>query len=149
MPDYNHILIAIDLTQSAELVIERAMAVPNSAQARFTLIHIIDYIPYVGFGEGALITPSYTVPDDQMLETAKKTIAELKERLNLPELTTIVDFGTPTSEICREAQEGSYDLIVLGSHGRHGVKLLLGSTANGVLHHAPCDVLAVRIKNEE
>jgi universal stress protein A len=37
-------------------------------------------------------------------------------------------------------------LIVVGSHGRHGVRLLLGSTANGILHHAKCDVLAVRIK---
>ena len=37
------------------------------------------------------------------------------------------------------------DLIVVGSHGRHGLALLLGSTASGVLHGAPCDVLAVRV----
>ena len=37
------------------------------------------------------------------------------------------------------------DLIVVGSHGRHGLALLLGSTANGVLHGATCDVLAVRV----
>ncbi|MGB1202845.1 MAG: universal stress protein [Alloalcanivorax venustensis] len=37
------------------------------------------------------------------------------------------------------------DLIVLGSHGKHGIRLLLGSTANAVLHRATCDVLAVRI----
>ena len=35
--------------------------------------------------------------------------------------------------------------LVVGSHGRHGLALLLGSTANAVLHGAPCDVLAVRI----
>ena len=35
--------------------------------------------------------------------------------------------------------------IVVGSHGRHGLALLLGSTASGVLHGAKCDVLAVRI----
>ena len=38
------------------------------------------------------------------------------------------------------------DLIVVGSHGRHGLALLLGSTANDVLHGAPCDVLAVHLK---
>ena len=38
------------------------------------------------------------------------------------------------------------DLIVLGTHGRHGLGLLLGSTASGVLHGCPCDVLTVRIK---
>ncbi len=40
------------------------------------------------------------------------------------------------------------DLIVLGTHGRHGLGLILGSTANGVLHGASCDVLAVRIDND-
>ena len=37
------------------------------------------------------------------------------------------------------------DLIVLGSHGKHGLNLLLGSTSNSVLHQAPCDVLTVRL----
>ena len=45
----------------------------------------------------------------------------------------------------RVAEEQSCDLIVVGSHGRHGLALLLGSTANDVLHGAPCDVIAVRL----
>jgi universal stress protein A len=40
------------------------------------------------------------------------------------------------------------DLIVIGSHGRHGMGLLLGSTANAVLHGSPCNVLAVRLDGE-
>lgn len=40
-------------------------------------------------------------------------------------------------------------MIVVGSHGRHGLALLLGSTANDVLHGAPCDVLAVSLKKPE
>lgn len=47
----------------------------------------------------------------------------------------------------RLAKEQRCDLIVVGSHGRHGLALLLGSTANDILHGAPCDVLAVRLKN--
>ena len=43
------------------------------------------------------------------------------------------------------AEELGTDLIVVGSHGRHGLALLMGSTANGVLHGANCDVLAVRV----
>jgi len=39
------------------------------------------------------------------------------------------------------------DLVIVGSHGRHGVRLLLGSTANAVLHGAECDVLAVRVQD--
>ena len=45
------------------------------------------------------------------------------------------------------ARQQGVDLIVIGGHGRHGLALLLGSTANAVLHGAPCDGLAVRIRD--
>jgi universal stress protein A len=47
------------------------------------------------------------------------------------------------------ATEQNCDVIVVGSHGRHGLALLLGSTANDLLHGAPCDVLAVRLRKAE
>ncbi len=53
--------------------------------------------------------------------------------------------GMPDTEIHRFADEHNVDLIVVGSHGRHGFALLLGSTSTGVLHGAQCDVLAVRV----
>jgi len=55
----------------------------------------------------------------------------------------------PDSEIHRLAKDQGLDLIVVGSHGRHGLSLLLGSTSTGVLHGAKCDVLAVRIQKED
>jgi universal stress protein A len=54
-------------------------------------------------------------------------------------------WGSPKSEICLLAEREQVDLIVVGSHGRHGLSLLLGSTANSVLHYARCDVMAVRL----
>ena len=53
--------------------------------------------------------------------------------------------GHLVSEVIKAADKEEADLIVIGSHGRHGLQLLLGSTANGVLHLAKCDVLAVRV----
>ena len=53
--------------------------------------------------------------------------------------------GRPETEIHNTADEIGADLIVVGSHGRHGLALIFGSTANGVLHGAACDVLAVRV----
>ena len=53
--------------------------------------------------------------------------------------------GRPEVEIHAKAEEIGADLIVVGSHGRYGLALLMGSTANGVLHGASCDVLAVRV----
>ena len=54
--------------------------------------------------------------------------------------------GRPETEIHNVAEEIGADLIVVGSHGRHGLALIFGSTANGVLHGATCDVLAVRVR---
>ena len=57
-----------------------------------------------------------------------------------------LSYGQPRQEIHQLASDQQCDLIVVGSHGRHGLALLLGSTANDLLHGAPCDVLAVRLK---
>ena len=146
MSTYKHILIAIDLTESAELVIRKAQEQVLSNTTTMTIIHTIDYIPYMGFGETALITPTYTIPNEELIENAKQPIEKLLKKLNLENLEVVYEFGNAANEIVQYANDNNVDLIVLGSHGRHGVKLLLGSTANAVLHHASCDVLAVRVK---
>ena len=57
----------------------------------------------------------------------------------------LVRRGHPAEEIHAAADELSADLVVVGTHGRHGFALLLGSTANAVLHGAKSDILAVRV----
>jgi universal stress protein A len=147
MSTYKHILVAIDLTESAELVIRKAQELMTTNQSTLTMIHTIDYLPYMGFGETALITPTYTIPNEELIKTAKQPIDILLKKLGLENTNVVFEFGNATTEIVQYANDKGVDLIVLGSHGRHGVKLLLGSTANGVLHHATCDVLAVRISD--
>ena len=82
---------------------------------------------------------------EQIQDTAKTHLTEFAEALGIKEENRHLIFGRPETEIHTLANEISADLIVVGSHGRHGLALLLGSTANGVLHGAPCDVLAVRV----
>jgi len=53
--------------------------------------------------------------------------------------------GSPAHEIHRFAKDNDIQLVVIGTHGQKGLQLLLGSTANAVLHGAGCDVLSVRI----
>jgi universal stress protein A len=57
--------------------------------------------------------------------------------------------GSPKTEILGLAEEKSTDLIVVGSHGRHGLGVLLGSTATSLLNHARCDILAVRLTDAD
>ena len=145
MSTYSTILVAIDLTDSAEQILRKAQEMVLSNKTTLTIIHTIDYLPYMGFGETALITPTYTIPNEELINNAKGPIEELLKKLNMEDIHVVYEFGNAANEVVQYAKDNNVDLIVLGSHGRHGVKLLLGSTANAVLHHATCDVLAVRV----
>jgi len=82
-----------------------------------------------------------------MVEAAKRRLAAMAADIDVGgPVTQWVELGATKQEIVRIAATQGVDLIVIGSHGRHGIGRLLGSTANAVLHGAGCDVLAVRIR---
>jgi universal stress protein A len=149
MIDYRNILVAVDFSPSADEVIKRATALKQSGDVKLTILHVVDHLPPLGFGEEPLIAPDWMIPEKELLDSARKSMDSLLKQHHLNSAEHLVTLGTASNEIVRVADEKNTDLIVLGSHGRHGARLLLGSTANGVLHHANCDVLAVRIKEQE
>ena len=81
-----------------------------------------------------------------LVDHATGRLQELAQKLGFPDAPRWIEVGSPKREITRVAEEQNVDLIVVGSHGRHGLGALLGATADGVVHYAHCDVLAVRIK---
>lgn len=146
MEAYKNVLIAIDFSESADQVIDRALDIAKQSNANVSLLHVVDHLPPLGFGEEPLIAPDWMIPEQQLMEEAQKSLLNFASKHSLQNREQQVALGTPHVEVVRIAEEKNTDLIVVGSHGRHGVRLLLGSTANGILHHAKCDVLAVRIK---
>ncbi|TDY00446.1 universal stress protein [Thiohalophilus thiocyanatoxydans] len=147
MDAYKQILLAVDLSVEAEQIIERARMFARQGETRVTLMHVVE--PLVTESSYDLVT---SLPAD--LETTRQAQAEdfLQRKLDdsgLGLTSLRVTAGSIKAEILRVAEEIGADLIMLGTHGRHGVGLLLGSTANSVLHGTPCDVLAVRIKPVE
>ena len=84
--------------------------------------------------------------DDDVVQNARRFLDRLAERLGVGDSQRwVVASHFTKREIHRVAKEQDVDLIVVGSHGRHGLALLLGSTASAVLHGAPCDVLAIGV----
>jgi len=75
----------------------------------------------------------------------EEQLDQMLEQVSYPEnlITTEVISGHPVNTIIDFASENNVDLIVMGSHGRRGLARLLGSSTNGVVNHAPCDVLTV------
>jgi nucleotide-binding universal stress UspA family protein len=74
-----------------------------------------------------------------MMEKIKSKPRKIKS------LKTLITQGNPAEEILEAAEKMKADLIVTGSHGRHGAqKFLLGSVSSKILDHAECDVLVVK-----
>ena len=86
-----------------------------------------------------------TEVQNQLEEQAKGRLEAIGKGLNITQKDQHVIIGQPAHEMHRFATENGVDLIVVGSHGRHGLSLILGSTSTGVLHGSECDVLAVRV----
>jgi len=143
---YTHVLIAIDFSATSARVAARAVEIARQNGARLTLLHVVDYLPPLGFADDLLPSPALLVDEDELIKRGKISLDAFinKEKLP-PEISRHVLLGAPKQEIVDFAQAQGVDLIVLGSHGRHGLDRLLGGTASSVLNHAACDVLAVRV----
>ncbi|QQS53576.1 MAG: universal stress protein [Candidatus Competibacteraceae bacterium] len=143
---YQHILFAADFADEALRVGARAKDIAHQYGARLSLIHVIEDVN-ISLGGGYELLPVLPdLPDEALLGEARKALGEMARRLKTEGAAQWVVSAPSTKEgILDAAREHDVDLIVVGSHGRHGLALLLGSTANAVLHGAPCDVLAVRI----
>lgn len=147
MSIYNHVVLALDLSREAEQVIERARAIGVTDKAALTLLHVVE--PVVTESSYDLITSLPADFESTLRSQAEDFLQRKREQYGLSTATLRVESGSVKAEILRVAEELNADLIIVGTHGRHGVGLLLGSTANSVLHGTPCDVLAVRIQPDE
>lgn len=147
MENYKHILLAVDFFENDDIVSGRAKDLSDRYQAKLSIVHVVDSMPITDSGYG-LDLPFDLDLAAELMAAAKDKLAKLAEQLNVSENEIWLETGSPKQEIIRIANENGVDLIVVGSHGRHGLALLLGSTANAVLHHAQCDVLAVRLPND-
>jgi universal stress protein A len=146
---YQHILLAVDLSAASKQVAIKAQQLAQMNQAKLTIVHVAELMPMVDFNYDAMQNLDYDIEINQVLfANAEKNLAAFISESNLNPQQKFLEQGDPRDEIIRIAEENQVDLIVVGSHGRHGFALLLGSTANSILHHAKCDVLAVRLTEE-
>lgn len=142
MSDYSIVLVAIDLSEESARIIQRARSIAADNGAGLHLIHVIEPL---SFAYGGDIPMDFSGIQEEIHQQAAQQLARYGETHGVPADRQYIVLGRPEVEIHAKAEETGADLIVVGSHGRHGLALLLGSTANGVLHGSSCDVLAVRV----
>src|SRR4051812_47120554 len=144
------VLIATDGSDFAIDAAKRAAALLDDA-AQITVVTVVPLpvipatAPVTGLDAGPIVTPETTEELDQALhEEAQAALTRTVGALGRPAEHMLV-MGDPGSELCRVAEEGNFDVLALGSHGRGLMKrVLLGSVSHHVLQHAPCPVLVVR-----
>lgn len=145
MAAYDRVLVALDLSESnAELILERAchLAEPETIE----VLHVSERL----HSHYETYHPNQDFPNSEVLDEAIKKEADVHlERFCRPfGITNHRVLGGHPAAVLHEQTEVNVDLVVIGSHGRHGWRLLLGSTPNAVIHGTPCSVLAVRINDK-
>lgn len=140
MSDYQHILTALDLASPHAAILDKAMKLGGAA-TKHSLVHVIEPVPYPENYFGSL-------PVDLLEKTqayAKEAFESIAAEYNIPDEQCHIIIGYAGQSIHELAESLEADLVVVGSHGKHGLQLLMGSTTTKIIHGAQCDVLAVRI----
>lgn len=142
---YKRVLFATDFDEVGVNAAHKAKKIADENGAELFLVHVVEPIPayaYPGFAGFAEVEVS-------IREQAERELNQLADRLGVDVRHRLLEFGSTKNEVLRVATEHKIDLIVTGSHGKHGIALLLGSTAHAILHGAQCDMLIVRPSHKE
>jgi universal stress protein A len=146
MSNYQNILVAVDLSSESGLVLSKA-ALIGADDAELHVVYVQEPMDnvYVGIVPQSAAFSGLGDLEAQLAEELKHKLNALGEKFAIPADHLHILNGSPAHEIHRFAQDNDIQLVVIGTHGQKGLQLLLGSTANAVLHGSGCDVLSVRI----
>jgi universal stress protein A len=142
------ILCPIDHSDCSKEALKYAVSFAMKNEAKLYLLHIIDIRSF----NDSVVAMSQQIPDEETLELLRIKLLdcipeEIRDDMNVE---AIVVQGIPFAEIISTAREKDIDMIVIGSHGRTGLKhMMLGSVSEKVVRKAPCPVLTVRQTDHE
>lgn len=143
MIEFTHILCPIDFSEASAHALTHATALASWYDAQLTVLHVVPTFEPMQV-RGDLGEPVHIVNPvwrEQVLDGLREA---LERAAAPPTATCAAEAGDTSSTIVDQALSTGADLIVMGTHGRRGFqRLLLGSVAEAVLHHAPCPVLTV------
>ena len=142
---YRKIMVAIDHSDEAERVVQAALDATNED----TEIHLVTVVQPLTNIYGSMVWSPVASDtqsiEESLLSQSKIRLLEIAANHSIEAENCHVLLGSAASQIRKTATKLQADLIVIGTHGRHGMGLILGSTANSVLHGVDTDVLVIRL----
>jgi nucleotide-binding universal stress UspA family protein len=144
MKEIHRILVGVDFSPTSDRALAYAATLAQKVGAELLLLHVYQ-IPAFAFPETIVPAPPETI--DRLIGESRKHLEALAERVRSHGVSAAIDLvpGAAFAEIVSRAREGNFDLVVVGTHGRTGLRhALLGSVAEKVVRKSPVPVLTVR-----
>jgi nucleotide-binding universal stress UspA family protein len=142
MADIKRILVPTDFSAPADAALTYAIDLASKLGASISLVHVFDDPSGIHTGE---YVPMPSEMRGEIVADLRRRLAELVAKRGHSELNPQLLVGPTARTIVETARDSGADLIVIGTHGRHGMsRLLIGSVAERVVRTATCPVLTVR-----
>lgn len=143
---FTSILIPTDGSEKAVIASSKAVELAKEQGAKLTAVVVIDPFPYIGLGEASAFGLQAYLSEAQAMATQSLDgVRAMAEAAGVPFMAETIERSAIFEGILDAATEQGCDLIVMGSHGRSGVKaLILGSETQKVLTHSRIPVLVIK-----
>ena len=136
------ILVAHDGSKSSDKALKKALELAANSKASITIVSVIPEL---------YLTELSDLERNRILAALSKETADAMEKIRKSlsgksiEVKTVIRQGDPAEKILETAQKMKVDIIITGSHGRHGTKkFLMGSVSSKVVDYSKCPVLVVK-----
>ena len=150
MKPFRKILVPVDFSSHSDEAVRYAADLSRRYEAAVTLVHVYETIAYALPDGYILYTDSQLVSMMAEFEKQLRATKASAQAAGALRVETKMLQGVVSSEIVSFAKNGAYDLIIMGTHGRTGLKhALLGSVAEKVIRKSPCPVLTVRLAEKQ
>jgi universal stress protein A len=145
---FEKILCPVDFSESSRIALRTAAQLAIDGRADLVVAHVWESPLHTEYSELVLRNEMFASVKKQE-EDALAAVKREAEGLGVDRVQAKLLHGVPWDAIARESRTGAYDVVVMGTHGRSGIKhVLLGSVAERVARHAGCPVLLVRPKDK-
>lgn len=138
MEGYRNILLTTDFAETGKKCIRKAMAMAKDYQAKLSILHVVEPLPAYAMSYLGSVNL-----EEEMINQAQLSLQKMLTEFGMTDVSSYVELGSIKSTILKVAKNHNIDLIIIGSHGRHGLEKLIGPTASSVLQGATCDILVV------
>ena len=148
MHNYQNILVAVDFSAHSEQALSRAKQLADIYSADLQVLHVTEGPTYPVL-EDIAITGLPGIWSDEVADKVQratlKRLVSMAEKEGINSSACQILVGVAKQDIVRHAEQTKADLIVVGRRVVSMIQRLIGSTADPILHNAPCDVLAVNL----